>query len=141
MPGRDITRLRNRAARVLFLFTFVTLAGALWVMPAWSQTASLQQDAKPASPPSTNSPSAPPPAASAPEQENQDKDLNDQGVFVIRKDVDEVLLHATVIDDKQHIVTSLDRSAFTVYEDGKPQGIISFHHVDIPVSIGIIIDN
>jgi hypothetical protein len=24
---------------------------------------------------------------------------------------------------------------------GKPQNIISFHHEDIPVSIGIIIDN
>ena len=55
--------------------------------------------------------------------------------------MDEVLLHASVIDDKQHIVTTLDRNAFTVFEDGKPQNIISFHHEDIPVSIGIIIDN
>lgn len=51
------------------------------------------------------------------------------------------MLHATVADDKQHIVTNLDRSAFTVYEDGKPQTIISFHHEDIPVSMGIVIDN
>ena len=50
-------------------------------------------------------------------------------------------LHATVVDDKQHIVTDLDRSAFTVLEDGKPQTIISFHHEDIPVSMGIVIDN
>ena len=49
-------------------------------------------------------------------------------VFVFKKDVDEVLLHASVVDDKQHIVTTLDRSAFTVFEDGKPQNIISFHH-------------
>ena len=46
-----------------------------------------------------------------------------------------------MIDDKQHIVTTLDRSAFTVFEDGKPQNIISFHHVDIPVAMGIVIDN
>ncbi len=52
-----------------------------------------------------------------------------------------MLLHASVIDDKQHIVTTLDRSAFTVFEDGKPQNIISFHHEDIPVSMGILIDN
>ena len=52
-----------------------------------------------------------------------------------------MLLHATVVDDKQHIVTNLDRGAFTVFEDGKPQNIISFHHEDIPVSMGIIIDN
>jgi VWFA-related protein len=59
----------------------------------------------------------------------------------MRKDVDEVLLHATVVDDKQHIVTDLDRSAFTVFEDGKPQTIISFRHEDIPVAMGIVIDN
>ncbi len=55
--------------------------------------------------------------------------------------MDEVLLHATVIDDKQHIVTDLDRGAFSVFEDGKLQNIISFHHEDIPVAMGIVIDN
>ena len=59
----------------------------------------------------------------------------------MRRDVDEVLLHATVVDDKQHIVTDLDRGAFTVFEDGKPQTIISFRHEDIPVAMGIVIDN
>ena len=66
---------------------------------------------------------------------------SDTGTFVIRKDVDEVLLHATVVDDKQRIVTDLDRTAFAVFEDGKPQTIISFHHEDIPVAMGIVIDN
>ena len=51
------------------------------------------------------------------------------------------MLHASVIDDKQHIITTLNRGAFTVFEDSKPQNIISFHQVDIPVSMGIIIDN
>jgi Ca-activated chloride channel family protein len=51
------------------------------------------------------------------------------------------LLHATVVDDKQHIVTNLDRTAFSVFEDGKPQTIVSFHHEDIPVAMGIVIDN
>jgi len=50
-------------------------------------------------------------------------------------------LHATVVDEKQHIVTDLDRKAFSVFEDGKPQNIISFRHEDIPVSMGIVIDN
>ena len=153
MPGRDITRLRNRAARVL-LFTFVICAGMLMAMPVWPQSAAPQNDPKPAMPPSatpsaTPSSSTPPSAAPAPaapqqtqpKKDEQDQKLNDQGVFVFRKDVDEVLLHASVIDDKQHIVTTLDRSAFTVLEDGKPQTIISFHHEDIPVSMGILIDN
>ncbi len=51
------------------------------------------------------------------------------------------MLHATVVDEKQRLVTTLDRTAFTVFEDGKPQNIISFHHIDIPVAMGIVIDN
>jgi VWFA-related protein len=126
----------------------------LMAMPVWPQSAAPQNDPKPAMPPSatpsaTPSSSTPPSAAPAPaapqqtqpKKDEQDQKLNDQGVFVFRKDVDEVLLHASVIDDKQHIVTTLDRSAFTVLEDGKPQTIISFHHEDIPVSMGILIDN
>ena len=66
---------------------------------------------------------------------------HDTGTFVIRKDVDEVVLHATVVDDRQRIVTNLDKNDFTVFEDGKPQTIISFHHEDIPVAMGILIDN
>jgi VWFA-related protein len=55
--------------------------------------------------------------------------------------VDEVLLHATVIDSRQRIVTDLDKSAFSVFEDGKPQTIISFRHEDVPVAMAIVIDN
>jgi len=51
------------------------------------------------------------------------------------------VLHATVIDDKQRIITDLGQSAFTVFEDGKPQVIKSFRHEDIPISLGIVIDN
>ena len=147
MPGRDITRLRNRVARVL-LFTLLIGTVVRTAVPAWSQSGAPQQDSKPATPPSTSpSPSSPPASAPAepqqaqPKKDSQDKNLNDEGVFVFRKDVDEVLLHASVIDDKQHIVNTLDRNAFTVFEDGKPQSIISFHQEDIPVSMGILIDN
>ncbi len=52
-----------------------------------------------------------------------------------------VVLHATVVDDKQHLVMNLSKDAFTVYEDGQPQRIIAFHHEDIPVALGIVIDN
>ncbi len=148
MPGRDITRQRNRATRIL-LFTFVIWAGVRMVTPVWSQSPAPPQN-QTTPPPSSTSPSSTPPSASpspaAPQQNQSKKDepdqrLNDQGVFVFKKDVDEVLLHASVVDDKQHIVTTLDRSAFTVFEDGKPQNIISFHHEDIPVSMGVLIDN
>src|SRR6201998_1110175 len=137
MPGRDITRLRNKAAaRVLLVLTFLIGSGLRVLGPAWSQAAPSQTQSPPSANPTSGGQSA------APEShENQDKRLNDQGVFVFKKDVDEVMLHATVVDDHQHIVTNLDRSAFSVFEDGKPQQIISFHHVDIPVAMGIVIDN
>ena len=79
--------------------------------------------------------------ASPENSQNSQPKTDDNGVFVIRKDVDEVLLHATVVDDKQHIVTNLDKNAFSVFEDGKLQNIVSFRHEDIPVAIGILIDN
>jgi len=153
MPGRDITRLRNRAARVFF-FALVILAGAQLATSAWPQAAAAQNEAKPAAAPApeTTSPQTqgiqpsqtqPPPTQPPPTQPppTQDKQPDDQGVFVFRKDVDEVLLYASVVDDKQHIVTTLNQNDFSVFEDGKQQKIISFHHVDIPVSMGILIDN
>jgi VWFA-related protein len=63
------------------------------------------------------------------------------GGFVFHAEVQEVLLHATVEDDKHRMVTSLDKNSFTVFEDGKPQTITSFRHEDIPVALGIVIDN
>lgn len=136
MPGRDITRQRNRAARVLLFLIIVISLGALSLLPARSQAAPPQNQ--------NDAQSSSQPAAAGSAQNSQDVDeqkLKDQGVFVFRKDVDEVMLHATVVDDKKHIITNLDRSAFTVYEDGKLQNIISFHHIDIPVAMGIVIDN
>jgi VWFA-related protein len=91
--------------------------------------------------PATSPPSATPPQQSSQPQNSQQSANDDNGTFVIRKDVDEVLLHATVVDDRQRIVTNLDKNAFSVFEDGKPQTIISFHHEDIPVAMGIVIDN
>ena len=63
------------------------------------------------------------------------------GVFVFKKQVDEVLLHATVVDNKQRMVMDLDRGAFSVYENDKPQPITSFRKEDVPVAMGIVIDN
>src|SRR5438270_4839313 len=92
-----------------------------------------------------------PPAQQAPAQPNAQQPAT-QGqagevvrgegdVFVIKKQVEEVQLHASVIDEKQHPVTTLSRDAFTVFEDGQPQRITSFRREDIPVALGILIDN
>jgi len=46
-----------------------------------------------------------------------------------------------VVDSKMHLITNLDKSAFTVFENGKPQPITSFRQEDVPVDMGIVIDN
>jgi Ca-activated chloride channel homolog len=144
MPGPDITRPRNkRVAGFVFLLLGILCtdlpvqlqanAGYFRKNLTTQDTGDRRGSAQASSPPQ----SAATPAAGSSQQPTS----NQTGTFVIRKDVDEVLLHATVIDDKQHIVTDLDKSAFTVFEDGKAQTIISFHHEDIPVAMGILIDN
>lgn len=75
----------------------------------------------------------PPPASAAPS--------NDNGVFVFKKEVEEVILHATVVDERMRLITNLDRDAFTVFENDVPQSVTSFHREDVPVAMGIVIDN
>ncbi|HKT25085.1 MAG TPA: VWA domain-containing protein [Terriglobales bacterium] len=53
----------------------------------------------------------------------------------------EVVLHATVVDQHSRLVTNLNKSDFTVYEDGQPQVITNFSKEDVPVSLGILVDN
>ncbi len=144
MRGRDITRLPSKwASRFFLLFTLVICAGMLLELPAQTPSNLPQSDSKPAATPpaAATTPPAQGTGQQTPDNQNPDQKLNDQGVFVFRRDVDEVLLHATVVDDRQRIVTTLDRTSFTIFEDGKPQSILSFRHEDIPVAMGIVIDN
>jgi Ca-activated chloride channel homolog len=50
-------------------------------------------------------------------------------------------LHATVQNHKGIPVSGLGKEAFQVYEDGVLQEIESFSHEDIPVTVGLVIDN
>jgi Ca-activated chloride channel homolog len=79
--------------------------------------------------------------AQAPPPSSGQEPTPQAGGFVFHTRAQEVMLHATVVDDKQHMITNLDKTAFTVFEDGKPQTITSFRHEDIPVALGIVIDN
>jgi Ca-activated chloride channel family protein len=63
------------------------------------------------------------------------------GTFTIRQNVEEVVLNATVLDNNNHLVTTLDQNAFKVFEDNVPQTIASFRREDLPVSLGILVDN
>jgi len=60
--------------------------------------------------------------------------------YLLRTDVEEVVLNATVLDGTQ-LVQNLTKNDFTVLEDGVKQNIISFQHTDLPVSMGLVIDN
>jgi Ca-activated chloride channel homolog len=72
----------------------------------------------------------------------QEPTANDQGgMFVFKKDVEEIILHATVLDEQRRLVPGLDRDAFSVFENGAPQPITSFRRQDVPVAIGIVVDN
>jgi VWFA-related protein len=52
-----------------------------------------------------------------------------------------VVIHATVRNPRGELVTNLERGAFTVFENGKRQPITLFRRDDIPVSLGLLIDN
>ena len=52
-----------------------------------------------------------------------------------------VVLHATVVDKSGKLVTNLAKGAFHVFEDGSEQQLKLFRREDVPVSMGIVIDN
>ena len=60
--------------------------------------------------------------------------------YVLRTDVEEVVLNATVLEGSK-LVQDLKRDNFQVFEDGVKQNIISFQHTDLPVSIALVVDN
>ena len=63
------------------------------------------------------------------------------GTPVFPAEIRVVVLHPTVRNRRGELVTDLDRSAFKVYENGRPQPITLFQRDDVPVSLGILIDN
>jgi Ca-activated chloride channel family protein len=52
-----------------------------------------------------------------------------------------VVLQVTVRNARGEVVTNLGRDAFTIYENGRSQPISIFRSDDLPVSIGLLIDN
>jgi VWFA-related protein len=113
--------------------------GVLAPLPDNQQPGNADKGTPPAG---TNSPGQTAPAGqSGQQQPSGGVEETGGGGYIIRKQVEEVVLHATVIDEHQKLIINLDKTAFTVYEDGKPQQITSFRHEDIPVALGIIIDN
>jgi Ca-activated chloride channel homolog len=106
--------------------------------PAAPQAATIPTDpTSPASPDAINGPDA----THGQEPAGQQPSGNDPGMFVFKKQVQEVILHATVVDNQRRLVTGLDKSAFIVFENGVPQSVTSFRREDVPVAMGIVVDN
>ncbi len=72
---------------------------------------------------------------SQPAQPQEDKGT------VFRSDTRLVVLHATVMDKSGRFVTNLPQEAFTVLENGIEQQIKTFRREDVPVSMGLVVDN
>jgi VWFA-related protein len=56
-------------------------------------------------------------------------------------DVRRVVLNTNVVDKNGRLVTNLKQDAFTVMENDVKQDILLFRNEDVPVSMGLIIDN
>ncbi|MBZ5608629.1 MAG: VWA domain-containing protein [Acidobacteriia bacterium] len=60
--------------------------------------------------------------------------------YTIRTTSRLVLLDVSVKDSQGGFVSGLTRDDFKVYEDGKPQKISQFANADVPVTVGVIVD-
>jgi Ca-activated chloride channel family protein len=123
-PRRDTMHPRNKT--LLIILALIFIPGTLTIAQA---------------PPAQNPPAQNPATTAPPAPPGEEPSGKSGDIYVFHKEVDEVTLHATVVDDKNHLITDLARSDFTVYEDGKQQKITSFRREDIPVAMGIVIDN
>lgn len=70
-------------------------------------------------------------------QQNQPADQEP----TFRSDTRLVVLHASVVDKKGRLVTDLPKDAFKVFENNVEQPIKTFRREDVPVSLGLVIDN
>ncbi len=102
--------------------------------PAQSEPAQSQPGQSQPAPPASN-------PAQSPDAQGTEPPSGDSGGFVFKTHAEEVVLHVTVVDKDRKMITNLDRNAFTVMENGKAQPITLFRHEDIPVALGILIDN
>ena len=110
-------------------------------LPVWMKPANLPPAPKTSTntPPSGNTGNVPPNQQQQQQQTGQVTKGKEGFVFVAR--VQNVTLPVTVMDDRHHLVTNLQKNDFVVYEDGQPQQILECRREDIPVSIGILVDN
>jgi Ca-activated chloride channel family protein len=72
---------------------------------------------------------------------SQSKDPDREGTATFRADTRLVVLHASVVDKSGRLITNLTQKSFHVFENNVEQPIKRFFREDVPVSMGLIIDN
>src|SRR5713226_5252125 len=115
LPAIDLASLSSRRGFLALLVSFTVLFG---VGAALAQIPSVA--------------SAPPPPPGQPSVGQDSK---------IRVDVNLVVLHTTVIDDRGRFADGLKQDNFRILEDKIEQKLSVFRREDIPVSMGLVIDN
>ncbi|MGI8785955.1 MAG: VWA domain-containing protein [Acidobacteriota bacterium] len=85
-------------------------------------------------------PKAPPTLESGAPPATPAEDGDRPGGFRIGVKVDQVILNATVHDKEGRLVTGLTKDRFTIFEDKTQQAITNFSLVDMPSTIGLIVD-
>jgi len=66
---------------------------------------------------------------------------NQSAPYTMKKNVDMVRLPVTIVDKDGNFVNGLSEGNFRILEDKTPQKISQFSHADIPISVGLVIDN
>jgi Ca-activated chloride channel homolog len=84
-------------------------------------------------------PAPPPPPPSPPEQPVPEPPL--KSAYTIERSVDLVVLHVSVSDERGQFVPGLTAENFRVFEDDVQQKIDVLRQEDVPVSMGLLIDN
>ncbi len=110
--------------RLAFLSVICLLCSLVFALPAAPQT------------PLPTAPTIPP---SPEELEKQAKQKQDGAS--IKVNVNLVVLHTSVLDDRSHFVDGLKQENFRIFEDRVEQKLSVFKREDIPVSLGLVIDN
>jgi len=114
-------RATSSSFRRFFPVTVAFLALSALLLAIWPLAAQI---------PNVPNSAPPPPGQSAGGQEGR-----------IRVDVNLVVLHTTVIDDRGRFADGLKQENFRVLEDKVEQKLSIFKREDIPVSMGLVIDN
>src|SRR3989442_2771432 len=65
----------------------------------------------------------------------------EESIFKLNVNVDLTEVHVNVTDEKDRPVGNLKQENFRIFEDRTEQKIAVFKHEDIPVSLGLVVDN